>query len=34
MNRAENFLQQEVTTLDGDLINNGGKPLANVELTI
>jgi len=32
--RAENFLNQEVTTLGGHLTNSGSLPLSNVELTV
>src|SRR5271154_1888434 len=34
LSRAENFLNQEVTTLRGRLTNAGNLPLSNVELTI
>ena len=34
LSRAENFLNQEVTTLAGRLINAGNLPLSNVELTV
>jgi hypothetical protein len=34
LSRAENFLNQEVTTLAGRLTNLGTLPLANVELTV
>ena len=34
LSRAENFLNQEVTTLTGRLTNAGSLPLSNVELTI
>jgi hypothetical protein len=34
LSRAENFLNQEVTTLAGRLINTGNLPLSNVELTV
>jgi hypothetical protein len=34
LSRAENFLNQEVTTLAGQLTNGGSLPLANVELTV
>jgi hypothetical protein len=34
LSRAENFLNQEVTTLAGRLTNAGNLPLANVELTV
>lgn len=34
LSRAENFLNQEVTTLAGSLTNTGSLPLANVELTV
>jgi len=34
LSRAENFLNQEVTTLAGSLTNTGNLPLANVELTV
>jgi hypothetical protein len=34
LSRAENFLNQEVTTLSGGITNAGNLPLSNVELTI
>jgi hypothetical protein len=34
LSRAENFLNQEVTTLGGNLTNAGNLPLSNVELTV
>jgi hypothetical protein len=34
LSRAENFLNQEVTTLAGRLANTGELPLTNVELTV
>lgn len=34
LSRAENFLHQEVTTLSGDLVNNGSRPLRAVAVTI
>jgi hypothetical protein len=34
LSRAENFLNQEVTTLSGRLTNAGNLPLSNVELTV
>ncbi|MGC1482445.1 MAG: FxLYD domain-containing protein [Candidatus Acidiferrum sp.] len=34
LSRAENFLNQEVTTLAGHLTNAGNLPLSNVELTV
>jgi hypothetical protein len=34
LSRAENFLNQEITTLAGRLINTGELQLANVELTV
>lgn len=34
LNRAENFLHQEVTTLTGDLLNAGEQSVAGVELTL
>jgi hypothetical protein len=34
MSRAENYLHQEVTTLQGDLVNSGDRSLQSVELTI
>ena len=34
LSRAENFLNQEVTTLGGRLTNEGNLPLSNVELTV
>src|SRR5260370_20555207 len=33
LNRSENFIHQEVTTLSGELINAGTVPLQDVELT-
>jgi hypothetical protein len=34
LSRAENFLNQEVTTLAGSITNAGNLPLSNVELTV
>jgi hypothetical protein len=34
LSRAENFLNQEVTTLAGGITNAGNLPLSNVELTV
>ena len=34
LSRAENFLHQEVTTLAGDLVNNGQRSLREIELTV
>lgn len=34
LSRAENFLNQEVTTLGGRLTNAGNLPVSNVELTV
>jgi hypothetical protein len=34
MSRAENFLNQEVTTISGRVTNGGDLPLANVEVNI
>jgi hypothetical protein len=34
LSRAENFLNQEVTTLAGRLTNAGNLPLSNVEITV
>jgi hypothetical protein len=34
LSRAENFLHQEVTTLTGELVNGGDRPLRGVEVTI
>lgn len=34
MSRAENFLNQEVTTLAGGLTNTGNQSLGNVEVTV
>jgi hypothetical protein len=34
LSRAENFLHQEVTTLSGELVNNGDRPVRGVEVTI
>lgn len=34
LSRAENFLHQQVTTLSGELINAGDRPLKNVEVTV
>jgi hypothetical protein len=34
LSRAENFLNQEVTTVAGHLTNAGDQPVANVEVTL
>ena len=34
MSRAENFLNQEVTTLAGEIVNSGDRTLQGVELTV
>jgi len=34
LSRAENFLNQEITTLAGQVTNSGTTPVANVEITI
>src|SRR5436309_6284774 len=34
LSRAENFLNQEVTTLAGELVNSGERTLREVELTV
>lgn len=34
MSRAENFLHQEVTTISGDVLNHGDRPLAALEITL
>jgi hypothetical protein len=34
LSKNENFLNQEVTTLSGDVANAGGRPLRDVEITI
>lgn len=34
MSRAENFLNQEVTSLAGQITNSGNTALANVEITV
>jgi hypothetical protein len=34
LSRAENFLNQEVTTLAGHVTNTGNLPLSNVEVTV
>jgi hypothetical protein len=34
LSRAANFLNQEVTILTGDLVNNGERALSQVELTV
>ena len=34
MSRAENYLHQEVTYLDGDIRNNGDRTLRNVAVTV
>jgi len=34
LSRAENFLHQEVTTLAGELVNSGDRPLREIEVTV
>jgi hypothetical protein len=34
LSRAENFLHQEVYILSGEVVNDGGRSLAEIELTI
>jgi hypothetical protein len=34
LSRAENFLHQEITTLNGELVNGGDRVLRGVEVTI
>jgi hypothetical protein len=34
LSRAENFLHQEVTILSGELVNDGDRNLAEIELTV
>jgi hypothetical protein len=34
LERSENFLQQEVTTLAGEAVNSGTQPLRDAEITI
>ena len=34
LNRAENFLHQEITSLAGEVINAGDRPIRNVEVTV
>jgi hypothetical protein len=34
LSRAENFLNQEVTTVAGDITNTGDRPVSNVEITL
>ncbi|HME13510.1 MAG TPA: hypothetical protein VKF79_11640 [Candidatus Acidoferrum sp.] len=34
MSRAENFLNQEVTTLGGEVVNSGDRSLEGLELTV
>jgi hypothetical protein len=34
LSRAENFLHQEVTTLSGEIVNGGERPVHGIELTI
>ncbi len=34
MSRAENFLNQEITTLTGELVNGGDRAIRGVEITI
>jgi hypothetical protein len=34
MSRAENFLHQEVTTINGDVFNGGSQPVSGLRLTV
>ncbi|HYL83695.1 MAG TPA: hypothetical protein VE263_05640 [Candidatus Angelobacter sp.] len=34
LNRAENFLHQEITALAGEVMNAGDRPVRNVEVTV
>ena len=34
LERSENFLQQEVTTLAGEAVNSGAQPLRDAEITV
>jgi hypothetical protein len=34
LSRAENFLHQEITTLNGELVNDGNRTIRGVEVTI
>jgi hypothetical protein len=34
LSRAENFLHQEITTLNGELVNDGSRIIRGVEVTI
>jgi hypothetical protein len=34
LNRAENFLHQEITALTGEVVNAGDRPVRNVEVTV
>jgi len=34
LSRAENFLHQEITTLNGELVNDGNRMIRGVEVTI
>jgi hypothetical protein len=34
LSRAENFLNQEVTTVAGEITNAGDRPVSNVEITL
>jgi len=34
LNRAENFLHQEITSLAGEVVNAGDRPIRNVEVTV
>jgi len=34
LSRAENYLHQEVTTLQGDLVNSGDRAVQSVEITV
>jgi len=34
LNRAENFLHQEITSLAGEIVNAGDRPIRNVEVTV
>lgn len=34
LNRAENFLHQEITALSGEIVNTSDRPVRNVEVTV
>lgn len=34
LTRAENFLHQEVTTMTGEVVNTGNRPIAALQLTV